>query len=121
MSANPVLPCTKGAKSATFVQHPNPSPIAQGVFITPLVLVLGALIMAASLFIAGVTGFGNGLVSLPLLLLLGLPLEQVVVVNLVIIFVTRIPTTCKRRAEVDYRKVLGPGAGTHAGGGAGCP
>lgn len=84
-------------------------------FITPLVLILGALIMAASLFIAGITGFGNGLVSLPLLLLLGLPLEQVVVVNLVIIFITRIPTTWKLRAEIDFPKVLALGIGTIAG------
>lgn len=82
---------------------------------TPLIVVLGALIMAASLFVAGVTGFGNGLVSLPLLLLLGLPLQQVVVINLVIIFLTRIPTTWKLRAEVDYRKVAGLGAGTVGG------
>lgn len=61
--------------------------------------------MALSLFVAGVTGFGNGLVSLPLLLLLGLPLEQIVVVNLVIILVTRIPTTWKLRADVDWPKV----------------
>src|SRR5690625_5948561 len=82
---------------------------------TPLIVVLGALIMAASLFVAGVTGFGNGLVSLLLLMLLGLPLQQVVVINLVIIFLTRIPTTWKLRAEVDYRKVAGLGAGTLGG------
>lgn len=82
---------------------------------TPLIVIAGALIMALSLFVAGVTGFGNGLVSLPLLLLIGLPLEQVVVVNLVIIFLTRIPTTWKLRAEVDWGKVTKLSAGTVLG------
>lgn len=75
-------------------------------------VLLGALVMALSLFVAGVTGFGNGLVSLPLLLLLGLPLEQVVVVNLVVIFITRIPTTWKLREAVNWRKVVRLALGT---------
>lgn len=84
-----------------------------------MVIAVGALIMAFSLFIAGVTGFGNGLVSLPLLLLLGLPLEQIVVVNLVIIIATRISTTWRLRAQVDWPKIWALAAGTILGVGAG--
>lgn len=71
----------------------------------PTLLVLGALIVLSATFLAGVVGFAYGLVALPLLLLIGLPLVDVVVINLVIGLASRLSVVARRHADVTWRKV----------------
>uniref|UniRef100_UPI003084053E TSUP family transporter n=1 Tax=Amycolatopsis thermalba TaxID=944492 RepID=UPI003084053E len=54
-----------------------------------MTLVLAALAVAFAGLIGGLTGFGASLVGTPLLLLTGLPLPQVVLINLVVTMTTR--------------------------------
>lgn len=70
--------------------------------VDPSVLVLGGLIVLAATFLAGVVGFAYGLVALPLLLLIGIPLGEVVVINLVIGLASRISVVVRRRADVNW-------------------
>lgn len=83
------------------------------------VLLLGALAVWLAAFLGGVVGFAYGLVSLPLLLLLGLPLEQVVVVNLVVALITRVVVVWARRHDLDRARaalmLAGVLPGTFAG------
>lgn len=53
-------------------------------------LILGGLAVFTAAFLSGVVGFAYGLVALPLLLLVGLPLELVVPVNLSTALVARL-------------------------------
>ena len=52
-------------------------------------LLLGALVILLATFLAGTVGFAYGLVALPLLLLIGVPLPEVVVINLIVGLATR--------------------------------
>lgn len=70
--------------------------------VTPLVLGGGAVVVASVL--GGVTGFGFSLMCTPLLLLAGLPLADVVVVNLTISGVTRLATVVQLRDSVNRRR-----------------
>lgn len=45
-------------------------------------LLLGAAAILSAALLAGLSGFGYGLIAVPLLLLAGLPLPEIVVVNL---------------------------------------
>lgn len=67
-------------------------------------LLLGALAVWLAAFLGGVVGFAYGLVALPLLLLLGLPLADVVVINLVVGLVTRMVVVMRRYADIDLSR-----------------
>jgi hypothetical protein len=69
---------------------------------TALVIGAGAVFVAALL--GGVTGFGYGLLSAPLLLLIGFSLVDVVVANLAIGMLTRIAVWYRLREHVDRRR-----------------
>lgn len=64
------------------------------------VLVLGGAAILSATFLAGVVGFANSLVALPLLLLVGVPLTDVVVINLVVGLLTRVVVLVRRHADV---------------------
>lgn len=55
-----------------------------------LELLLGGAVIFSAAFLAGVVGFAYALIALPLLLLVGLPLEQVVPINLAIGLISRV-------------------------------
>jgi uncharacterized membrane protein YfcA len=81
------------------------------------VLLLGALAILLATFLGGVVGFAYGLVALPLLLLLGVPLPEVVVINLLVGLTTRLAVVARRHADIDRKRaallILGslPGIG----------
>lgn len=64
-------------------------------------LLIGTLGILLSAFLGGVTGFGYALVSVPFLLLAGLPLGDVVVVNLALGLLTRVNVLWQLRAYLD--------------------
>ena len=64
-------------------------------------LLLGALVILAATFLAGAVGFAYGLIALPLLLLIGVPLPQVVVINLIVGVVTRVITVSQFHRDMD--------------------
>jgi uncharacterized protein len=66
----------------------------------PLLVAGGIAVLLASV-LAGGTGFGYSLVCAPLLLLAGLPLADVVVVNLTVGVVTRVGAVARLRHSVD--------------------
>jgi uncharacterized membrane protein YfcA len=66
-----------------------------------MLLLLGALAVSLAAFLGGVVGFAYGLVALPLLLLLGVPLADVVVINLVVGLITRLVVVARRYADID--------------------
>lgn len=65
-------------------------------------LLLGALVVLSATFLAGVVGFAYGLVALPLLLLVGISLGDVVVINLVVGLVSRLGVVARRHADVNW-------------------
>lgn len=67
-------------------------------------LVVGGVVVLAASALGGVTGFGFALVCTPLLLLAGLPLADVVVVNLTISGLTRVATVVRLRSFVNRRR-----------------
>lgn len=69
-----------------------------------MTLLVGALVVALAAFLGGVVGFAYGLVALPLLLLLGIPLADVVVINLVVGLTTRVLVVARRYADIDYNR-----------------
>lgn len=81
------------------------------------VLLLGALSILLATFLGGVVGFAYGLVALPLLLLIGVPLPEVVVINLVVALTTRLVVVGRMHANIDKKRttllILGslPGVG----------
>jgi len=68
------------------------------------ILLLGALAVWTASFLGGVVGFAYGLVALPLLLLLGVPLPDVVVINLLVALITRLFVVVRRRADIDRKR-----------------
>ncbi len=64
-------------------------------------LLLGGMAIVLATTLAGAVGFAYGLVSLPLLLALGIPLPDVVVVNLTIGLCSRLVTVWQLRQSVD--------------------
>jgi uncharacterized protein len=70
---------------------------------TAVVLGAGAVLVAALL--GGATGFGAGLVSVPMLLLIGFPLAEVVAANLIIGLFTRVAVAYRLREYIDRRRV----------------
>ena len=67
-------------------------------------LVVGGVVVFGASVLGGVTGFGFSLVCAPLLLLAGLPLADVVVVNLTISGTTRVATVVRLRNSVNRRR-----------------
>jgi uncharacterized protein len=67
-------------------------------------LVVGGVVVCGASVLAGVTGFGFSLMCAPLLLLAGLPLADVVVVNLTISGITRLATAVQLRKFVNRRR-----------------
>ena len=67
-------------------------------------LVVGGVAVSAASVLGGITGFGFSLVCAPLLLLAGLPLADVVVVNLTISGLTRVATLVRLRQHVNRRR-----------------
>lgn len=65
-----------------------------------LVLLGGSTIFLAT-FLAGVVGFAYGLVALPLLLLVGVPLRDVVVINLAVGLITRLSVVAQRYSDIN--------------------
>ncbi|GAB3359923.1 sulfite exporter TauE/SafE family protein [Amycolatopsis echigonensis] len=82
-------------------------------------MILGALAVAFAGFIGGLTGFGASLVGTPLLLLIGLPLPQVVVINLFATMITRLAVLHRERNHIDWRRVAILGAASLPGAAAG--
>ncbi|MBB1158078.1 sulfite exporter TauE/SafE family protein [Amycolatopsis sp. DR6-1] len=82
-------------------------------------MVLGALAVAFAGFIGGLTGFGASLVGTPLLLLIGFPLPQVVVINLITTMITRLAVLHRERAHIAWRRVAVLGAASLPGAAAG--
>lgn len=70
--------------------------------VDPTVLLLGGLVVFMATFLAGVVGFAYGLVALPLLLLVGVPLGDVVVINLVVGLASRLSVVARRHADVNW-------------------
>lgn len=71
-----------------------------------MTLALGALAVLAATFLGGVVGFAYGLVALPLLLLIGVSLADVVVINLVIGLASRLSVVARRRADVSWGRAV---------------
>ena len=69
------------------------------------VLILGACVVSLAAFLGGVVGFAYGLVALPLLLLLGVPLPEVVVINLVVGLATRVVVVARRHSDINRVRV----------------
>lgn len=65
-------------------------------------LIVGGVAVAIAAFIGGVTGFGYGLVSTPVLLLTGFSLPFIVTANLAISVITRLSVTYRLRAHVTW-------------------
>jgi uncharacterized membrane protein YfcA len=70
-----------------------------------LELVFGGFAVAAAAFLAGATGFGFALISVPFLLLLGYGLEFIVTVNLTLTLLTRLSVSYKLRHYVAPRRL----------------
>jgi len=71
-----------------------------------LLLTAGAVVVLVASLLGGVTGFGVGLVCAPLLLLLGVPLTDVVIVNLTIGLVTRAASVARLHRSVHRRRAM---------------
>jgi uncharacterized membrane protein YfcA len=80
-----------------------------------LLLVVGGVVVLAASVLGGVTGFGFSLVCTPLLLLLGMELNDVVVVNLAIGLLTRVATVARLHRSVHRRRAVDLVAGSVPG------
>lgn len=69
-----------------------------------VLLVAGGVVVFVASVLAGGTGFGYSLVCAPLLLLAGIPLADVVVINLTVGVVTRIGAVLRLRHSVDRQR-----------------
>ncbi|MCZ2825640.1 MULTISPECIES: sulfite exporter TauE/SafE family protein [unclassified Modestobacter] len=69
-----------------------------------ILLVAGGVVVFLASVLAGGTGFGYSLVCAPLLLLAGIPLADVVVINLTVGVVTRIGAVLRLRHSVDRQR-----------------
>lgn len=82
-------------------------------------IILGGLAVFTAAFLAGVVGFAYGLVALPLLILVGIPLDVVVPINLAIALVARLLVLRLSWAHVSWprasRLALGSVPGALAG------
>jgi len=78
-------------------------------------LALGSAVVAGAALLAGVTGFGFGILATPLLLALGFPLEFVVTANLAIASVTRVGTAFRMRSHVVWPRAAALAGGSMPG------
>jgi uncharacterized membrane protein YfcA len=69
-------------------------------------LLLGGGVICFAAFLGGVVGFAYGLVALPLLLLLDVPMSDVIVVNLVVSLITRVVVLMRRYGDIDGRRAM---------------
>lgn len=69
-----------------------------------LVLALGAAAIFLATFLGGVVGFAYGLVALPLLLIIGLPLADVVFINLLVGLTTRVFVLARRHHDINRKR-----------------
>jgi uncharacterized membrane protein YfcA len=70
-----------------------------------VLLTLVAAGIGLASILGGATGFGASLLATPLLLLVGLPVAEVVVINLVVTIATRVLVLYRSRQHVDRRRV----------------
>ncbi|KAA9152754.1 sulfite exporter TauE/SafE family protein [Amycolatopsis acidicola] len=70
------------------------------------VLLAGVGIIGFSAFLGGLTGFGFNLLASPMLLVLGIPPAQVIVINLALALCTRIVVVFRLGAHIRWRKVI---------------
>ena len=89
------------------VEIEDPSPLTT--------LVLGALCVGIAATIGGTTGFGSALIAMPLMLLVGFTLPEVVVVNLVTGVLSRLAVAYRLRDRIDWRRVALLGFGSLPG------
>lgn len=82
-------------------------------------IVLGGLAVFTAAFLAGVVGFAYGLVALPLLILVGIPLEVVVPINLIIALVARLLVLHLSWKHVSWPRASRLALGSAPGAGAG--
>lgn len=84
-----------------------------------LAFVLGGLAVVLASALGGATGFGYGLIAVPLLLLLGFPLTFVVTANLALAMLTRVSVVYRFRSYLHRRRaamlILGSIPGLYAG------
>lgn len=85
----------------------------------PATMLFGGATVLTATFLAGVVGFAYGLVALPLLLVVGVPLSDAVAVNLAVGLTTRVFVLARRHADVDRRRALHLIAGSVPGVGVG--
>jgi uncharacterized membrane protein YfcA len=78
-------------------------------------LLVGGVVVFVAAFLGGVTGFGYGLVSAPLLLLIGFPLRFVVTANLTLGGLTRVGVAYRFRRYVSARRSVMLAAGSAPG------
>lgn len=82
-------------------------------------IILGGLAVFTAAFLAGVVGFAYGLIALPLLVLVGVPLDVVVPINLTVALVARLLVLRLSWAHVSWprasRLALGSAPGALAG------
>jgi uncharacterized membrane protein YfcA len=67
-------------------------------------LILGGAVIWLAAFLGGVVGFAYGLVALPLLLLLDVPLSDVIVINLMVGLITRVVVLVRRYGDIDRKR-----------------
>jgi uncharacterized protein len=80
-----------------------------------LLLALAGAAVGVAAILGGATGFGASLLATPLLLLVGLPVPEVVVINLTATLVTRIAVVCRWHRHVTWRRVALLGIGSVPG------
>lgn len=67
-------------------------------------IALGGVAVLVATFLAGVVGFAYGLIALPLLLVIGVPLPVVIVVNLLIGLVTRVGVVVRMYRRINLAR-----------------
>lgn len=68
-------------------------------------LLVGCIIVAAAALLSGIVGFSYALVALPLLLIVGVPLPEAVLTNLVIGLLTRVSVLVQYRRQINVSRV----------------
>lgn len=69
---------------------------------SPAMVLIGGLIVFTASVLSGVVGFAYGLFALPLLLLVGLPLHDAVMLNLILGLSTRFVVARRFSADIDW-------------------
>ncbi len=72
---------------------------------TTTTLIIGGLLTLVVSFVGGIAGFGFALLCAPALLLLGLPLQFVVTLNLFLVMLQRVATLLRLRHDINLPRV----------------